>query len=459
LKNTFDVHLHNKQQIDLSPQRMVVYCFSKIIEATDSKHNTYFLFFYKDNFLTGCKLNEIAIHSYLQKALTNGIEFDGHHPLTINLLTQRQSYSFTRLHLLFKKIEQTYSSHETSYIYTFFDTILSKEKIKKYIKDKFYQCRRDGQMQAAYKLLTIYTDFAPSDQFGKDLINNLQFQSYKDRYEDNTLLRKYDPLYFEKRCFTNLDEPAFHSSHITLLTEQKRYIDLLAVRIKMLQYEKNKDNLVSIKQLISMQFEKNDYQRFLQFLIHTNPDMTEFHQELLDALIQSEEHDRIVKLLTQSKTPVTDAQKEAIIQSFLCASLETFSPLFDQLNVKILQLFQDDKNVLEKVVVRCVSSFLHEYNLFEIKDWFEPFHNEGIQLAMEQKLDLMKAYEDDPDKQLSLGELYLFFEQPVKSIECFKWEMELYPENPTPVRKLIKLYQDIGQTEEAKAYQQLLIQM
>lgn len=71
----------------------------------------------------------------------------------------------------------------------------------------------------------------------------------------------------------------------------------------------------------------------------------------------------------------------------------------------------------------------------------------------------MKQLEDDPDHQFELGELYLYFQQLEQSLDCFKWEMELNPDNTKPVQFLSKIYLELGKKEEANAYQQLLIQM
>ncbi|MDC3425253.1 hypothetical protein NC797_12140 [Aquibacillus sp. 3ASR75-11] len=457
METKVDVHLNNKQSLELSAKRLVIYQYTKIIEAMDTNQNTYYLFFFKDNYLTGHKLKTIMMGSYLHKALTNGIEFDGDHPITTSLLENRKSFIINRPHLFLKKAEKSYSKQELAFIYTILDTILTKESVKKYLKEMFYQYRRDGKLQAAYKLLLMYVDVDPSDPFGNDLKNSLQFQTYKEKYKNKDWLVQYDPDYLEKKAFSQLDDSSFYKHLLSMLEQQGRYMDLLAIRTKMLQYTSHQENLIAIKELIATHFDEKNQLNFLQYLARTNPNVPEFAQALLHAYTQAKAHDAVVKFVTEYRINVTPAQKEAMKQSFLTASLDTFTPLFDSLHHCIIHFFQDEKSILEKIVTRCVSAFLQQYNLDSIKIWFTPFHEKGFHLAIEQKLDLMKQYEDDPDQQLALGELYLLFQQPEKSIECFKWEMELNPDNPIPVRKLIKLYQDLGNSEEAKAYQQLLV--
>jgi len=73
-----------------------------------------------------------------------------------------------------------------------------------------------------------------------------------------------------------------------------------------------------------------------------------------------------------------------------------------------------------------------------------------------QKIKAMTALVENPDRMMDLGDFYAEFKQYDKAIDCFAWEMELQPQNPSPIRKISKMYQAKGLVKEASAYQQIL---
>ena len=66
---------------------------------------------------------------------------------------------------------------------------------------------------------------------------------------------------------------------------------------------------------------------------------------------------------------------------------------------------------------------------------------------------------EDPDRMMELGDYYAEFKQFDKAIDCFFWEMELQPQNPSPVWKISKMYQSKGMVKEAAAYQKIYEQL
>ncbi len=73
--------------------------------------------------------------------------------------------------------------------------------------------------------------------------------------------------------------------------------------------------------------------------------------------------------------------------------------------------------------------------------------------------DLVKQLSDiaeDPEQQAAAGELYEKIGFYREAIDCYTYEMELHPESREPVERLSRTYLAAGQTEEAKAYQDLL---
>lgn len=450
---------YNKHHTELTPTRMSIYRQSKIIEAIDAKQQVYYLFFYKDTFLNGAKATKTNINSHLHKAFTNGILFQADHPLTQALLINSQPFHFNRFNQFFKRSQQKYSPQETAMIFTFFDSIIPSKEIKKLIKGIFYQYRRNGQMLASYRILRIFVDYAPDDSFGTDLIRGLQFQQYEDIYDNLEELKQKDPLYLENECFDHLNRSHYAQHLLLQLAEQERWIDELAVRTAILSTSNTSENLAEIKRIISQHFKETEQIALLKSMVAEHPNLKELKIELLEKLLSDSNHDEIVRFVVTHPLSPSEAQLLQIKNSFENASAAVFPPLFEHLNNRLIELFDKDPKALEQIMIRCVSSFLPLYNLNQIKDWLSPLNQAGIHLPIEQKLDKMKQLEDDPDHQFELGELYLYFQQLEQSLDCFKWEMELNPDNTKPVQFLSKIYLELGKKEEANAYQQLLIQM
>ena len=60
---------------------------------------------------------------------------------------------------------------------------------------------------------------------------------------------------------------------------------------------------------------------------------------------------------------------------------------------------------------------------------------------------------------MELGDYYAEFKQFDLAIDCFFWEMELQPQDPSPVWKISKMYQSKGMIKEAAAYQKVFAQL
>jgi hypothetical protein len=71
----------------------------------------------------------------------------------------------------------------------------------------------------------------------------------------------------------------------------------------------------------------------------------------------------------------------------------------------------------------------------------------------------MAGLEEDPERMMELGDYYAEFQQYDKAIDCFFWEMELQPQNPIPVLRISKMYQQKGMVKEASVYQKIAAQL
>ncbi|SDK34851.1 hypothetical protein [Sediminibacillus albus] len=449
----------NKKTLDLIPKQMYIYRSCKIIEAVDDEQHYYYLFVYKDKAFNGVRARQVKLTSFLHKAIAKGLSFSGDHPLTLHVLTTHPSFRTISFNQLYKKLSLKYSPLETALILTLFDAFISTKQLSSLLKKTYYQYRRNGQMLMAYKVLNIYADYDPNDPFAHDMLSQLDFQNYQLKYANLEKLVHLDPVHMEQVCFDKLEEPSCHNLLIEYLAEQDRWLDEIAVRLAILGDSSSEAHQAALISLMKKHFtEEERLQLYKQLAYHPAvPDA--FCTELMDGLLEEDQYEAVVDLLiTRNLTPLPH-QQQRIAECFCKVDLPVFPSLFDRLNDRLIALFPTDSQTLERIVIRCISAFFQDYELEKIKDWLKPFHQHGIHLPIEQKLNKMQLLQEDPEQQGALGELYLYFHQPEKSIDCFKWEMELKPEDPKPVQLLSKVYLSIGNKDEAEAYQQLYLQM
>lgn len=449
----------NKKTIDVTPTQLTIYKQSKIVELMDKEKNHYYLFFFKDEFINGLQANEIKIDSYLHKAFNKGFNYNGNHPLTNIVLSNKKTYTNHRFNQLYTKVKQNHSLIEAAYIFTFFDSFIPKSEIVKLLKSVYYHYRRNGQLNNAFKTIKVYEISMPNDHFAKEMLNNIQFQPYEILYQDIKSLTSKDNIYIESYCYDHLT-----NSNITFLTgilkKQNRWIDVLTLQMYQLARAGAPSTFYEIKTIME---EHLTYDQQVLLLLDLLPQfkhtLQEVQQHLFEILIQQKGYNQLIELVVTEELSTTPKQLKFISHSFEQADSHLFPSLFSQLNHKLLSLYKHDPKTLEKVTHRCVKSFLPYYSIGKIIEWISPIKEAGLSLPIEKKLIKMEKLENDPDGQFILGELYLNFDLLDKSIDCFKWEMELHPEDPKPLQLLTKVLKQMGNTEEANAYHHLLLQL
>ncbi|RDW15543.1 tetratricopeptide repeat protein [Oceanobacillus chungangensis] len=447
----------NKKNLNLIAEKLTFYKQSKIIEATDQKSNYYYLIFYKDVFINGMKTTKIKINSHVHRALTNGIHVSGTHPLTMKLINKQKSLTFIQFNPLFKQIQKHYSKLETILIFTFFDSFTKPDSITKLIRSTFYNYRREGQLFAAYRLLRVYLNYDRQNPFVQDMIHSMQFQEHEIFYQEIENIYKKDPLNAELICFDDRYDPDHISILFQLYRSEGRLFDALALRIDLLHHQFTEDQFKATEELIK-DFNQDEQLEILQDLYHSSSNPM-IEEKLLSPLLASGKSNELIQFILTTAYQPTNEQVQSLVNHLSETDTHVLASFFTESNKRLLSLSNHDPKILNKLVTPFVSSFLEEIPLKDIIEWFTPFHEAGIHLPIEQKLSKIKNLSDDPDQQFELGELYFQFHLFEKSIDCFKWEMELSPNDPRPVTYLSKIYQKIGNQAESNAYQQLLIQM
>ncbi|MFC4023984.1 tetratricopeptide repeat protein [Oceanobacillus longus] len=453
-KNQFQIHL-DKKNLTLTAEQLVFYKQSKVLEATDKNANYYYLIFYKNDFINGAKRKQIKINSHIHHAFTKGIHFKGSHPITSQLLQNHKSFHLITFNQLYKNIQKSFPKLETALVISYFDSFTKTGSVEKLFKRTYYEYRRNGQNLNAYQLLKTYNNVGRESKFAHDMMHDMQLSQYGTLYQNMKEVYEKDPINFESASFDDLfRKKESRELLLQLYKEQNRPLDELAVRTAMLRYNFSKSNFEAILTMLTDLSEKAKI-RYLQELKQT-PAVKE---ELMNVIMASDNANDVSDFLMSTKLMPPDDQIENIIQNFEQADANVLSTYFKKSNKRLLKLSKGDAHKMEKLIKPFVSAFLEDYRLSDILDWLEPFREAGHQLPIERKLLKMKKLTEDPDQQFALGELYIQFRQLEKSIDCFKWEMELHPEDQKPVTYLSKIYQELGDKEEAAAYQQLLIQM
>ncbi|RCW62983.1 tetratricopeptide repeat protein [Saliterribacillus persicus] len=459
-----DLTLHiRKKSVNTKPRKLYLYKQGKILETTDKSGKHYYLFFYKDHFINGVKADAISISSYLHLAIRDGISFDASHPTCELLLDNKTDYTLSTFNHLFKKLQEKYPATEMLIILSFFDSFIKPEKIQQLAKKLFYQYRRNGQLFNAYRMIATYYQFSPKDSFADDMVHAFEFEQNRVRYEDILTLHQTnkDPLYVEAKCFkanrTDLDNQILFD----IYQEENRIIDALALHLATIDQKINKDKLDQIDLLISEHLPDKQQGEIWNGLIVKIKDDPELLKIVMEKLFKQEQYETLAKLLFTYDIKLDESQSEMIatliekIEPTIFSGIDDIDHLFDRL----YQLLENNSHQLELVMEKCFTHYLSIYSVSELAEKLEGIENKGRKLPITEKIKKMHDLIDNPDQQLTLGELYLEFKQLEKAISCFEWEMELSPNDKKPLQYLYKTYQAMGNKVEANNFKQLLMNL
>ncbi|RBW69770.1 hypothetical protein [Bacillus taeanensis] len=452
--------IDNKEKSELKVTRLAVHDVCKVIEAVNEKSECFYLFFYKDHFLTGKKASKLKRHSHIEKVFKRGILFQAPHPL-INALTKRSpSFILQSFTSLWPKLEQHYTPQETALIFTFFDAFIKKEKIVKIMKNYFYNYRRNGQLFLAYQIIHILKSFVPKYKWAHEIANSLQFHKYMKTYEENAkILPKKDPLYAEQFCFSYREKEENFSILQTKLGTEKRWIDQIALYVDHIS-SRQKPSLEAYQSLLAflpLHFSEEESTSLLHDLYKEIPNFQPLQNDLFHTFMQQHMYEEAIHLVINNGIKPSEVHLHQLINL-----LNDGSITIDQLNVEkinALPVKRINPTMLEKILRVCVPRLLAKHDLSFVNEWLHPFYSANLPLPILQQVHTMIEIKEDPDQQLFLGEHYYEFKQLEKAIDCFSWEMELNPTDPKPVQWLTKIYREMGMIEESKAYQQMYSSM
>ncbi|MBD1382511.1 tetratricopeptide repeat protein [Metabacillus arenae] len=441
------------QTHQITIKRMAIFHRMKIIEAISNKDEAYYLFFYKDQFITG-KNTKVKRNSLLHKAFNQGIVFNSPHPLIDVLLPVEQTYQLLTINQIYKVLLKKYSPQETALILSFFDAFVPKEKIIEVMKKFYYHFRRKGQYRFAYQILIILHNYDPNEKWAVELVNHIDFLKYKLIYDERGReLQAKDPLYTEILSFTKREKEPYFSHLEAVLTKESRWADLISLYIR--ESTKSEQRYDQFLSLITKHFSKKDR----IFLLQNNAaQMKQVPQELLDLLINTEQNEEAVNLLIeQPRENLAFSQVEQLTNL-----LDKDSLCIEKLHLENLcsyLTYVENEETIEKILQMMVPQLLKKFDLLYVHKWSQPLRKINRRIPILSMIQTMVVIQDDPDQQFYLGKLYHKLNQSKKAIECFNWEMELNPNDPEPVQWITKVYLELGMIEESNTYKKIYTSM
>ncbi|MCA0173631.1 tetratricopeptide repeat protein [Bacillus sp. RAR_GA_16] len=445
--------ISNQRQVQLRVERLAIHHRMKILEAEKANGSKFYLFFYKDEFITG-KTAEVKSDSLIEKAFQKGIVLQASHPLIDHFLSDR-TFLLKSTKQVFQSVQNRYTPQETSLIFSYFDSFLSKETIIKLMRKHFYDYRRNGQMRLAFQILATMLHYEPTNKWALELARKLEYQTIRSIYEGNhDELVKADPLFAEIQAFDDLKSNQTYLE--SLYGKEKRLYDLSALRLH-LYLQSSVDEDVDPQKLIHVLLSESERARLLWLMYAEAPHHLPLRKNAFEALMYLNKISEAIHLLSQRQGWISESEYELLLQTFQDESIPISSIEFTSL--QSLLEHKDNRSYLDGLLHALIPRMLHEFGLSYVYSWVKPFMEKNQDLSILSTVQTMVEIQDDPDKQFQLGKLYHKMKQYDEAITCFDWEMELHPTDPTPVQWLTKVYREMGKVEESNTYMSIYSQM
>lgn len=456
----FLLYDHNTQ-INLKPERVAFYLQGQILEAFSEKNEVYYLFFYKDQFLTAAKAKKLRRQSYIEHAFKEGMVFKSPHPLVDILPSSNHPCQKISFHPLLEKLDKQYSPQEKAVILTFFESFIPKKRLYKEITSVYYEHRRNGQYFSAYRIIQILMDFAPNNSMVKSLATDMSFKKYAVLYNQKSeeLFAK-DPVFAEKMLYSQKENDKDFHQLVELLEQESRWMDLIALHIHRLTFTPSYGCYAHLLRLLDQHVNENEALYVLEKLSSQLPNFFPLQKDLLNKYIETHNVNKVFHFIQNHDFKVHDSSTVHTIGAML-EELDLDTPIVNPevlptLLKQYIDLFPEKA---EKLLNKFVISLMKTHELSHIQEWLKPLKGNHKNLQIFGKINTMQRINEDPDEMQTLGELYYEFRQLDKAIECFSWEMELNPTHPKPPQWLSKVYRDKGMNDEADAYQQLCMNL
>ncbi|HEY2421943.1 MAG TPA: hypothetical protein VGI04_11020 [Neobacillus sp.] len=449
-----------KQSVKGKVNRVAVYARNKVIEVTTDDDESFYLIYYKNSLIFGGKLDRVEEETFIAKAFSEGIVIEQSHPIITALIPQL-SITIPNKNKLFGQLQTHFSLQEMAYIVTTLDSFFEKEQLIEIIDKVFFHFRRAGNFMTAFQVIQILFDFSPTLKSAKDRLNSQEFNTYHDFYHSSSLpsILKKDPLFVELHCFKNRSNPDERVLLAAILSKQDGLVGLLLwlENAAVLQDAKSIENYTDI----ALRFVTMEEWMLILGKVKINPfRMLPNALSIIEKMIKKGNYEEAALCLLNfiDDLPAAyDASLMAIWENldsrFVISHLNEFIALLQHLPHDE-KLQQSEQKILQLAV-----NLLNEHDLPFVQEKLLPIQTLLPHSEVISKINKMSELIEDPDRMMELGEYYSEFRQFDHAIDCFFWEMELKPQDPSPVQKISKIYQNKGMVKEAAAYQKIYTQL
>ncbi|SDM63171.1 hypothetical protein [Bacillus sp. OK048] len=438
--------------------RAAIFAKSKVVDVVTEDHDSYYFIYYKNSLVYGNKLEKVENGTFINKAFNEGLVINAPHPL-VTALIPNLSLSIPNKNKLFSQLETHHSLEEIAYIATTLDSFFEKDQLIKIIDNFYFHFRRNGSFMKSFQVIQILHDFSPVLKSAQERLNLHDFHKYRDFYQTSHLpsILDKDPLFVEIQCFKDRFNPEKRIILEDILSKQDSLVELLlwledAARLQKVQ---------SIKKYTASALRFVTMEEWVQILaqVKINPflELPE-SKGILEKMIKNGHYERAALTLLNFIADLPASYDEILSKiwrnsdsRFVIAHLEEFISLLKQLPEG------ETPKELDQKIFQIVVVLLERHGLKSVYEKLLPIQNFNLDVI--RKIGKMVELLEDPDRMMELGDYYAEFKQYDQAIDCFFWEMELQPLNPSPVWKISKMYQFKGMVKEAVTYQKIYEQL
>ncbi len=450
----------DQQEVMLEVSGLYIFQGLQVMEAfTSNKNECFYLFFYKNKFITGKRTTKMRRKSTLYQLVTQGAYLTSPSPIIHSILAQNDIHSFPALNLTWKKLKKTYNQVECAHILTSFDSYLKRDSIISILKDMCLQFKRDGDFLQAYRILQIIVERYPLNLWANDLIRHMDFQKYSIKYQSKIeSLLSYDPLHSENQLYLQMNSSISFEILLEKLHSESRQLECVALYCHKLSLDSENFEYYfpQLLDILSANFSKQEsisilYNVYENYLANSVVNKEKIQEHLLNQLFSTMRYKEAFFILTQCNRPLSIRQIDSLILSI--KNLEpSYSPHLDDFQASIL--INANANQLEELTTLLIPWLLEKDDIHYLYYWLKPLFQQ-LPYSLVETIKTMYKIKEEPDQQHYMGELYYQFNQLPQAIECFLWDVELNPTNPRPIKWLTKLYSELGMVEESISYQYL----
>ncbi|MFZ7942944.1 tetratricopeptide repeat protein [Neobacillus sp. 19] len=460
IKST-EISIRDKKIVEKGKvRRAAIFSRTKVIEVITADDENVYLIYYKNSLIYGAKLDKIEEGTFINKAFHEGIVIETSHPI-LTALIPHVSVSIPIKNKLFSQLQQHFSLQEVTYIATTLDSFFEKDQLIGMIDKIFFHLRRSGKFMKSFQVLQLLSDFVPSLKSAKERMASHEFTSYQNFYQslDYPSISQKDPLFVELHCFKNRS----HSNERMVLENVLRKQDGLTALLLWLENANRLQNPQTIEQYTDIALGFITIEEWMLILgqLRINPfRVLPDSKVILWNMINKGNYEQAASCLFKFVHDLPssyDAALEIIWENcdakFVLSHLDEFAPFLQHLS------HTENTKQLEDKIFQIAVNMLNEHDLPSVHNKLLAIEKLYPQSGVMRKINEMIKLVEDPDRMMELGDYYAEFKQFDKAIDCFFWEMELQPQNPSPVQKISKMYQYKGLSKEAADYQKIYQQL